>query len=444
MKQINAYTGTLYESAIQARIGFWLVILVLFLMPLEQVIFPFSLKLVDTALLLLVGYVILIFFRKNWRMQVPLAFPAWIILVASLLAMIAAPLNTGSILAIVQELYIFVWFITLTNILTIFKLSDFDGLIRFWSVIALIEAVTSLMGMMKVGPPMFYTSPIKDNVLDTGSFNRGFGTFANPNGTGAYLAISFFVLQATGWPKWVRVILGIFMYAGIYSTGSMGALLGTAIGFIALVIMNMILNNRRIIFLLVGVLAVSGAAVIVLTTFFNPVQWLSQLTYVGKENPVLALTLGRLTHSVSGRAILVGGAWQVFEQYPLGTGPNTADAHNDYIAFLFDRGSLGLLGWLGIIIITLITPLWKINQYKDKRRRWQMLALWAGFLDVSILAVTHEISHFRQVWALIAFLYAAYYHFFDFENPQIGIPAISGTKKLADEHPSIIPNSTTS
>jgi hypothetical protein len=399
------------------QISFFLVAFVLVLLPLERMSFPLSLKIADFALALLIGYGVYRFFSEKQRIHAPLAFPAWLILAVSLLAVLAAPLNTDSIIAIVQEIYLFVWFILLINTLTTLKPSDFDTLIKIWSIVAILEAITSLMGMMKIGPAIFYTSPIKGNILDTGEFNRGFGTFANPNATGAYLAISFFMLQATRWPKWIRVVLGMFMYAGIYSSGSMGAILGTTIGFGSLIFLNMAVKNQRVIFLLTGALAIGMAALIIVFTFFNPMPSLSQITVASKGNQVLALTLGRLTHSVSGRTDLLGDAEQVFERYPFGMGPNTADVHNDYIAFLFDRGPLGLIGWLLLVITTLITPLWKIGQYKDKFRCWQILALWAGFLAISILALTHEISHFRQVWALMAFIYAAYYLFLSNNGP---------------------------
>jgi O-antigen ligase len=409
-------TGKHREHIINTRIAYLFVTLALLLLPIERVVFPLSLKLIDLVLLLITGVGCLFFLRENHRIQVPLALPAWLILLASLFATITTPFMTDSILAIVQELYLFAWFVILTNILTIFKPSDFDNLIKIWSIIATLEAAASLMGMFQIGPAMFYTSPIKDNILDTGAFNRGFGTFANPNATGAYLVISFFILQATGWPKWVRTILGIFLYAGIYSTGSMGAILSAAIGFIVLLILNIVLNNRRINLLLSGILAIGLAIIMLVVVFFKPVQSLSQFTAVGKENELLALTLGRLTHSVTGRQVLVQDAWQVFERYPFGTGPNTADAHSDYLAFLFDRGLLGFVGWVLMVITTLITPFLKINRQKDGFRLWQILSLWAGFLAISIIAFTHEISHFRQVWVLMAFIYAAYYGFEETDN----------------------------
>jgi len=433
---INRMYSTTMNSKIKIRgytiqkFFFWLVILVLFLLPLERIIFPLSLKAVDLILVPLIGLGGLYFFRESRRFQVPLALPTWLIMIASLMATISIP-TFDSLLAIIQEVYLFIWFVALTNILTTFKPSNFDMLITIWSIIAVFEAATSLMGMLKIGPAIFYTSPIKDNTLSTGAFNRGFGTFANPNATAAYLAISFFILQAAIWPKWLRIVFGSFIYMGIYSTGSMGAILSTTIGIITLVIFTSILNNRSRLLLYGG--GVSIVIVFAILMFFlsqskGPFFSLSEITSVGKENQILALTLGRLNHSVSGRVTHYDDAWQAFEKNPLGSGPNISDSHNDYIAYLFDRGLLGFFGWLGLVITTLLTPLSSIKQSQNNFRLKQILALWAGFLVVSIDAFTHEISHFRQVWVLMAFLYAAYYRFASTDNKSINTNVVKSQK----------------
>lgn len=391
--------------------GFLILMAILTFLPLERFIFPLSLKLVDPIFIVLLGYVLLLFIRDRKIIQFPLALSIWIILIASALAIITAPPNINNIIAFIQELYIFAWFVALTNILILFRQIEVEGLLKFWSLVAILEAVTSLMGMFKIGPAMFYTSPIKLNVLDTGVFNRGFGTFANPNSTGAYLAISLFVFLAAGWPVWMRIILGLFLFAGVFSTGSMGAILGTTISFVVLVSFYFAIKKPRRVFLIAGMLGILIAVVVASIIFIYPNNILLQMIANKKANPFLALTLGRLIQSFSSRETLVSGAWQVFENYPLGLGPNVADAHNDYIAFLFDRGPLGLLGWLTLVATTLIAPVKNIFQKKDESRLWQLMALWAGFLAVSILAFTHEISHFRQVWVLLAFLYATNTHF---------------------------------
>jgi O-antigen ligase len=81
--------------------------------------------------------------------------------------------------------------------------------------------------------------------------------------------------------------------------------------------------------------------------------------------------------------------------------------HNDYLAFLFERGPIGAIGWLWMVAATLLAPLRAACQCTHSQQRWQVLALGAGFLGCAMNAFTHEVSHFRQVWVLMAFLFAA-------------------------------------
>jgi O-antigen ligase len=379
---------------------------------------------VDFALVLLIGYGIHRFFSEKQHLHVPLAFPAWLILVTSLIATLAGLFSINSIIAMVQEVYLFVWFVVLVNLLIALPSSSFENLVKIWSVVALLEATTVLMGMLKIGPAMFYTSPETGLVLSTVEFNRGFGTFVNPNAAGAYLSVSFFILLATSWKKWLRAILGLYLLVGIFATGSMGAILFTLIAFVTLPIAYAILKNRRMSLLLGGLLSLAIATLILLLIIFDPLKALPSISSAKELTGFLALTIGRLSHSISARVDIINITWPFYEKYPFGMGPNTSvlflkTLHNDYLAFLFERGPLGLIGWLWVVIATLLLPLRKINPKQDPAKWRQSLTIWAGFLACALNGFTHEVSHFRQFWMPMSFLYAAYYILSEVKKPSI-------------------------
>jgi O-antigen ligase len=83
--------------------------------------------------------------------------------------------------------------------------------------------------------------------------------------------------------------------------------------------------------------------------------------------------------------------------------------HNDYAAFLFERGPLGAIGWVWIVGAVVLAPVRAAYQSPDRYRRWRLLALGVGFLSCAVNAFAHEISHFRQVWVLMAFVFATVY-----------------------------------
>jgi len=374
---------------------------------------PLNLRVVDFVLVVLILYGLMKVFLIERRIHLALVMPLWLILVASLIATIAGGVHPDSVLAIFQEAYLFVWFLILINVLASFSLSDLERLMKIWCVIALTEATATFMGMVHIGPDIFYTSPVDGVVLSFAGFNRAIGTYINPNAAAAYLSISFFVLLATRWPIWLRSVFGIWLLVGILATGSMGALFSTLGSFATLMVVYPALKPQRATASWGIVLGFGAGVTIValLITILGP-SLSSVAGFVG-EKELLSLTIGRFPRSLESRFAVIKTAWSVYSLNPLGTGPNTfipyGTLHNDYVAFLFERGPLGVIGWLWLVGATLLVALRVAFWQTDSCRRWQMLSLGAGFFACAVNALSHEISHFRQVWVLMAFLFAMSY-----------------------------------
>jgi O-antigen ligase len=384
--------------------------LMLCLLPVEFLMFPLNLKVVDFALVLLTSYGLVTAWLTRQRLGFPLLVPMWLCLLASLIATLTGFALLDSVLAIVQEVYLFVWFLALTNILSTFSLVDLDLLMKTWSVVAAAEAAATLMGMLRIGPHLFYTSSFDQRVLSHGSLTRSIGTFVNPNATAAYLSISLFVLLATSWPIWLRSVLGIWVFAGMFATGSMAALAAT-LGSLVILLLLFWAEDRWSTALQGGVLGV-GVGLLSAVVSILSLEGLSLSGLSSRGNSTLYdLTVGRFWRSLKSRLVLVEKAQAMYRRYPWGTGPNSsgsyiATLHNDYVAFLFERGPLGALAWVWMVGATLWAPLRAAFQCPDRSRRWRLLALGAGFLACAVNALAHEISHFRQVWVLMAFVFA--------------------------------------
>jgi hypothetical protein len=401
------------EQASQSRdqLGFWLSVLMLCLLPIERLMLPFGLRVADFALALLMLHGLGKAWRTRQRLEFPLLLPMWLILVSSLFATLAGFAYSGSIMAIIQEIYLFTWFIVLTNVLRTFSLSDLNWLMKIWSVVACAEAITTLMGMLRIGPSMFYLTPLRDRVVTTG-FARAAGTFLNANATAVYLSISFFVLLAVPWPIWLRSVLGVWLFAGMFGTGSNGALIASLGGLAILVVTHSIVKSRRKIMLWGAIFGIGTSVVVVIAFTFLPLLF-SGLRF-DTSGQLLFLTLGRFSHSLTERLNLIEWAWQTYSRHPWGTGPNSfaslrISLHNDYVAFLFERGPVGAIGWLWMVGATLLRPLRTASQLINKQQRWQILALGAGFLACVANAFVHEVSHTRQMWMLMVFLFALSY-----------------------------------
>lgn len=403
---------TLYrtDQASESRdpIGFWLLVLLLFLLPIEHWRFPFNFKPADLVLVLLTAYGLLKAWQAHQRLDFPLLLPIWVILLSSSVATLAGLGSLDSIIAIVQEIYLFSWFIVLTNVVKTLSLPDLDRLMKVWSVIACLEAVTTVMGMLRIGPSMFYRSSYEQVSAE---FIRATGTYDNSNSVAVYLSISFFILLATSWPIWLRSALGVWLFVGMFATGSNGALLSTLGSLVLLVGVQSLLRNRRDIRLLVAVIGIGmGLVAVAFLTLGLASSLLSGLG-LDASSSLLTNTLGRLSHSATSRFDILMWAWETYRRHPWGTGPNSfgSGLHNDYAAFLFERGPVGVIGWLWMIGATLLSSLQAAIQLVDKRQRWQVLLLGAGFLACAVNAFSHEVSHMRQVWLLMAFLFALSY-----------------------------------
>lgn len=406
-RQLTLYR-TSQASENRDQIGFWLSVLLLCLLPIEQMRFPFNFKPSDLTLVLLTLYGLLKSWQTHQRLDFPLLLPLWLILFSSSVATLIGFAHLDSIIAIVQEIYIFVWFIILTNVLRTFPLSDLDRLMKTWSVIACLESVTTLMGMLRIGPSMFYRSGYEQATTE---FIRATGTYDNSNSVAVYISVSFFVLLATSWPIWLRSMLGVWLLAGMFGTGSNGALLSTFGSLVLLILVYSNLQNRRDVKLLVAVTGIGAGIVIAVLFMLGFSSSLLSEFALGTSEPLLVQTLGRLSHSATSRFDILAWAWETYRRHPWGTGPNSfgSGLHNDYAAFLFERGPLGIIAWLWMIVATLLRPLQVSNQLVNGHQRWQVLVLGAGFLACAVNAFSHEVSHMRQVWLLMVFLFTLSY-----------------------------------
>jgi O-antigen ligase len=255
------------------------------------------------------------------------------------------------------------------------------------------------------------------------------GASGNPNLAASYLVTSFFVLVASPWPRHRSVRLaaaGLLLY-GLYLTGSNGALLGLAAGLPVLLVATGLQRTRA-----AGErLGVIGAALLAAGLLLGTVVAATGVPQVGVSDVQALATreragpfggnVGRLDRSVNGRLAVWSSAWGAAGPRALiGVGPGSAPEiplarrmlkrglHNDYFAFLIERGVLGLLGLLAFVAVLLR---WSgrllVDRLPDGRGGWSLAGLGGGVVANLVLATNHESFHFRHVWVLFGLTWAA-------------------------------------
>jgi len=382
-------------------------VLVIVVLPYERFTGPASTRLLDGIIILLALYMALNCWRSRERIVVPLLVPMLLILLSSLVATILGFAYSTNITAVIQELYLWVLVIVMTNVLLQHPLPDRNRLLKIWVIVACVVALTTLMGMLHIGPAMFHEIPQRDRYQFEG-LDRGVGTYVNPNAAAAYLSISFFIAAGMAWPMGWRILACSWLLAGMYGTGSNGAMGTTLAAFGLLFVYATIQRQGQRVWAWAAVIS-GGTAVVILLLDKAPALF-SATPLAGSS--LFTTSIRRISRAMRLRFQLWDVGWQAFQERPWGIGPNSASEieaslHSDYLAFLIERGPLGLLGWLLLLIEPLVYAVRAAQKSQaDPAQQWQMLALGAGILASALNSAVHELSHTRPFWLLMAFIFA--------------------------------------
>jgi hypothetical protein len=393
------------------RIGLLLAIGLAITLPLERLTVRFNLAPVDAFLVLLVLFAWPGFWRKRIRLHFPLAIPAWLIIWGGLVGTIPLLDIPASFTALFQELYIFVVFITFVN--AFIQKRSFLIFQKIWFLTAAVESILLIMGRFQIGPDVLRFAKGND-LSETG---RAVGTFENANSAGSYLVVSLFLLLALPFPRnrWVRAALIALLMLGIFATGGNSAMFGMLLG-LTITLLYWLYHKGRTFVLAVGfssILAMAAAGIFILYSLQSP------LLTVGRSNLLFAFS--RPDEKLEKRLGIWISGLNAYEQYPSGIGPNVTKTvvgggmHNDFLAFLAERGPIGFAGLILVIGEALFWLLW-LSRRPVGNYHQAIGALLGGLAAVwGAMATTHEISHERQVWLFMA----AVYLYYKFERAEI-------------------------
>ena len=383
------------------------IVLAIILLPYERLVGPASLRPVDGIFVILSVYTAVSCWRNHQRLVFPLLIPMWLIIMSSLVAAVLGFAYFTNLIAIVQEIYLWVVLIVITNLLLRHSPAERDLFFKIWVAVSCVIALTTLMGMLHIGPSMFYEIPMRDRYQFDG-FDRGVGTYVNPNAAAAYLSTSFFIAIGAPIPRPIRVVACCWIFMGMFGTGSNGAMGTTLIALVLLVGLYLVVRNRRAA---LGLALAATGVTAVFTLLLERLPAILSLSGTANSS-LLGSSVRRVGRAMMLRIQLWTIGWREFQKRPWGFGPNSASKlqaslHSDYLAFLFERGPIGFLGW----VLLLLEPLFYVaravrHPQADNAHQWQLLALGAGFVANAMNAAVHELSHTRPLWLLMALIFA--------------------------------------
>ena len=414
--------GNVDQSALSRNlILVWLVGTVIFL-PVKIINLPSNFELVD--LWILVGLPVAILYiiaRPHLITSFVYFIPIWLVLVSSFLSSFSAPSASNSLIVISKESYLFLWFTVVTILLFILEAKDIRFVLYAWSVVVILHGM--LMVAQFLSPQIWQlTNSLGGNSARIEGY-RAAGLFicdkAGCANKAAYFQLLGFVpILLARYSKRTTILLGIILLISTLTAGSMGATLAFSTGVI--ISLLTIAYFRKSLLIIVKYFVRLVSAILILAGFFYLITNQNRIYREHFEK----IIVGRFDKSSSGRFSL----WQrgidalvEHNAYLWGVGPDNfrvVDAaqadnqlHNDTLAFLIERGLIGLLGlalFAGIAITRALSIL-KIGNRDPQRARLELVIFLAVIGATVVESLTHQLFRTRELWLVLAIQEAVHY-----------------------------------
>jgi hypothetical protein len=358
----------------------------------------------------------LLFFPVCWlylihmrqAIRFPFALGMWFILLGSLIATLFALDPLASIVVITKEVYLYIWFVTVTAVFTSLEAGLVRRILLVWLAVVVLHGVLLIAEFVL---PNFYSFMLSFigsiGIVWSRFIGRPAGLFEDPVWAALFQMMGFVPLLLVGLRRELSLLLGMVLLLSILATASLGpftAVLGASV--VAVLLLLLMGSHLKFLVWLAVVLILAAGLFLFTLSLFPDVQ--ASLQH---------LTIDRAAHSANERLYLWGGGTEVLfsSKAILGVGPNNyrdflenKTLHNDFLEFGVERGVLGLLG-LVLLGSEALNSAVKIllNQIKsgDTARPSGVIFL-AMLVGVLLESTTHQIFHFRTVWLGLALLEA--------------------------------------
>lgn len=410
------------SSFLSQVILIWLVGTVV-LLPVKIVNLPFNFEVVDGWILMGLPVALMYFIaRPRQFISLPYILPMWLVMMSSFLSSFAAPSARNSLLVIFKESYLFIWFLSITILLYKLKAIDLRMLLVAWSIVVILHGL--LMIAQFLSPAVWrLTNSLGGNSARLEGY-RAAGLFicdkAGCANKAAYFQLLGLVpILLAGFSKRTTTILAIILIISMLTTGSMGATLAFTSGLIIAGLAIAVLKNKLLLVIKFFVRFVLAILILGGLLYIITSQNRSYRAHFEK------IIVGRFDKSSGGRFDL----WQrgidamlEHNAFFWGVGPenfrivDAAEAdnqlHNDTLAFLVERGLIGVLGlalFAGIAVTRAISIFQSANK-DPKRARLEMIVFLAVIAATMVESLTHQLFRTRELWLVLAIQEAVYFN----------------------------------
>ena len=408
----------------------WYLVLAVCLTPVLVPPGPGRSALLDPFNVIAMGVFATTFAITRRAIQVPFITPVFLMSLGSLVATANAVNAPAAIFTLLQDAYLYFWFVVLVNVLH--ERGDLRSLRVAWVVAACCVAVIGLAQVAMRGGEASLMG-----VLNPKGF-RAMGTFDQPDELADYLAMSVFMALSlsTGLGRFLRWGAIALILVAMAATKANGGLISLAAGLAAWAVVRVwTLGVSPAGWIAGGLVAVSTALIAV---------WMVAGLGVGaaRLSRLEANSfLGRMGHSSEGRAMIWKSLSLRYQRNPIGIGPGNSrwqtvtieererpiaghldtfdtgadpflskEAHNDYIAYLLERGPVALIGMLLLrwqVFVRILKGRVGARATRERMATGALTAsLFGAWVASCLNANTIETLHFRHVWVFLALVCA--------------------------------------
>ena len=403
------------------------------LLPVEMLKLPFNVTLVDVWVIVGLPLLWLLVPRGEHIISLTYLLPMWLILVGSFASTFVAPSPGNGLIVVMKEIFVYVWFVTITFAVARLDGRDFRRILLVWSAVVFLHGFVIIAQFLS---PEFWRFTAEH--LGRGieyEIYRPSGLVPNANGAAFFQLLGFVPLLLAQPSRKMGAILALLLLSTILATGSMGATLALLAG--ALVALAVLIMRGHLL-VVTGNLAKVLIAAFLLGTLLFPIIGQNERY----QNHLHEILVGRAGRSSESRFDLWERGINVFldqNVFLLGVGPENFrvvdgrdnQLHNDFLAFLVERGLISILG-LGLFAGLAMTRAIKLfvitHQQPPAGTHLAVVVLLAAMIAAFIYSLTHQIFHNRQLWIVLAFQEAMYFRLLNAGNslelPSAGMKAL--------------------
>jgi len=366
----------------------------------------------DVFVLLAVGIVGLWSASRNRTWRFPLGVPVALFMAAGAIGALIGPVPVAGLEAIAQDAYLLIWFWVIVNVAR--TPANLRVLVATWVYSSIAWVLVLYLGLASGSHALSGQTPNQGARVQL--------TLGDPSYAANYFFISLMLMWATRRPRRtpIRVAAYVALLVAIVLTGSNSGLMALAIGFVVGIVLGM-RRRHGVVAALATLLGVVFAVAVAASTI--SLQHIEDRASTSKY-AFIRDGMGRGT-SVEQRGMLLHESIALYRRgNPLGEGPVSTkprlgaelapfekEAHDDYAAALLERGPVGFVSLLAVVVI-LLTSAFRVAA--DPVRRGFDAAIahpnaLAGALTGTLAAGgVYELLHVRHVWTLFAFVVALY------------------------------------